>query len=146
MAQELTFDEATVGMILGPFEEVITPELAKRFADAVDSTSPWFTAESPFGGPIAPPGLVETLAQGARGVIIRAEKGTVHAKTVLQHLKPVRVGSKIRIEGKLADKYAKRDKFYIVWESRVTDEQGDVAMVVRFTQCVLPAHASVRIV
>jgi hypothetical protein len=50
--------------------------------------------------------------------------GNVHTRHETQFRNPARLGKKIRISGKLVDKYLKRGREYLVVECRSVDEDG----------------------
>ncbi len=60
-------------------------------------------------------------------------KSAIWAKSEHEFLKPFRIGSKIRIRGRIIDKFIKRGKFYKVAEFETLDENGDVILRSRET-------------
>ncbi len=145
MVREGTFQEVPIGIELDPVEEVLTPELVQWYAHALDSPNDnWYLYESPMGEPIVPPSVLENLGLSIRGFRIIAPGGSVHAMTEVEHKKPVKVGTKVRLEGKIADKYERRGKYYLVWEVTVRDEGGDVVLVARYANCALPEGQKVQ--
>jgi acyl dehydratase len=50
--------------------------------------------------------------------------GNVHTRHQTQFLNPARIGKKIRLSGKLVEKYIKRGREYLVVECRSVDEDG----------------------
>lgn len=145
MITEATFDEVPVGVELDPIEEVLTPELVQWYAHALATPNDrWYWYESPLGEPLVPPSVIENLGLGMRGFRIVAPGGSVHAKTEVEHRKPVKVGTRVRLEGRISDKYEKRGKYYLEWEVTVRDETGDVVMVARYANCALPEGQKVR--
>ena len=42
------------GKDLGTLEVVITDEMVQHYIKGLDEPNPWYTATSPFGGPVAP--------------------------------------------------------------------------------------------
>lgn len=104
-------------------EYVLTPELARDYAEGIEDWNPWHLEESPFGGPIANPILI--LAQHARLFKTKySTAGNVHTRHETQFLNPARIGKKIKISGTLVDKYVKRGHEYLVMECRSVDEDG----------------------
>ncbi len=145
MVTELTFEDVPVGVENEPIEIVLTPELVQWYAHALDSPNDdLYRYGSPLGEPIVPPAVLENLGLGLRGVRIIAPGGSVHARTEVEHKKPVKVGTKIRAEGRLSEKYEKRGKYYIVWEVTVRDESGDEVLVAKYTNCALPEGQKVQ--
>tara|TARA_B100000315_G_scaffold252270_1_gene288721 strand:+ start:163 stop:606 length:444 start_codon:yes stop_codon:yes gene_type:complete len=145
MEKEVSFEEVPIGAELDPLEEVLTPELVQWYAHALDSPNDgWYRYQSPLGEPIVPPSVIENLGLSLRGFLIRAPGGTVHAWTEVEYKKPVKVGSRIRVEGKISDKYEKRGKYYVVREVTARDENGDVVMVAKYANCALPEGQKVQ--
>ena len=104
-------------------EYVLTPELARDYAEGIEDLSPWYLEHSPFGGPVANPVLI--VAQHARLFKTKyATEGNVHTRHETQFLNPARIGKKIKIYGKLVDKYIRRGREYLVLECRSVDEDG----------------------
>ncbi len=145
MVRELTFEDVPVGVENEPIEIVLTPELVQWYTHALDSPNDdLYRYGSPLGEPIVPPAVLENLGLGLRGVRIIAPGGSVHARTEVEHKKPVKVGTKIRAEGRLSEKYEKRGKYYLVWEVTVRDESGDEVLVAKYANCALPEGQKVQ--
>jgi acyl dehydratase len=60
-------------------------------------------------------------------------KAGIWAKSEHEFLKPMKVGSKVFIRGKVADKYIKRGREYVVTEYQAVDENGEVLLRSRET-------------
>jgi acyl-CoA thioesterase FadM len=58
---------------------------------------------------------------------------SIWAKSEHQFLRPMKLGSKITIRGRIVDKYTKRGRNYIVSELETVDEAGEVLMRSRET-------------
>jgi acyl dehydratase len=104
-------------------EYILTPELARDYAEGIDDRNPWYLEQSPFGGPVANPLLI--VAQHARLFKTKyATAGNVHTRHETQLLNPARIGKVIKVYGKLVDKFLKRGREYLVMECRSVDEDG----------------------
>ena len=104
-------------------EYVLTPELAREYAEGIEDFNPWYLENSPFGVPIANPALL--VAQHVRLFKTRyATGGNVHTRHDTQFLNPARIGKKITVSGTLVDKYVRRGREYLVVECRSVDEDG----------------------
>jgi len=116
-------------------EFVITPELNRRFMDSLEDHHPWYAEDSPYGGPIAEPGLLHEkafMAMLRRFPIAPPEgKQSVHAKQESQFFSPPRVGAKVKIEVRLTEKYVKRGKDYVIHEARLSGEGGQIFLISR---------------
>lgn len=131
-----TFEALTIGE---EFEDTyeLTPELVQQYIAATGDDHPWYTGPSPFGGPIAPPGLVAFLHYRLPRTRYHCD-GSVHAKHECEHVAPALVGSRITMRGRLADKYVRRGRAYalIAFESRDQDGRlicrGQNASVLKF--------------
>jgi hypothetical protein len=116
-------------------EFVVTPELNQRFMDCLEDHFPWYSDDSPYGGTIAEPGMLHEMAFMAMmrrfPVAPPAGKQSVHAKQESQLYYPAKVGTKVKIEVRLTEKYVKRGKDYILHEARLTDEGGRILLISR---------------
>src|SRR5262245_19852051 len=120
--QPMVFEAMPIG---GQYEDeyVLTPELARDYAEGVEDLNPWYLEQSPFGGAVANPILI--VAQHARLLKTKyATAGNVHTRHQTQFLNPARIGKVIKVYGKLVDKYLKRGREYLVMECRSADEDG----------------------
>jgi acyl dehydratase len=118
----MVFEDMSVGEEYAD-EYVLTPELARDYAEGIDDLNPWYLEQSPFGSPVANPMLI--VAQHARLFkTTYSTAGNVHTRHETQFLNPARIGKKINLHGKLVDKYSKRGREYLVMECRSVDEDG----------------------
>jgi acyl-CoA thioesterase FadM len=60
-------------------------------------------------------------------------RASIWAKSEHEFLKPMKVGSKVYIRGKIIEKYVKRDRNYVVADYETVDEDGGVLMRSRET-------------
>lgn len=60
-------------------------------------------------------------------------KAAIWAKSEHEFFKPLKVGGKAFVRGKVADKYIKRDRQYVVTEFETFDDTGEVCMRSRET-------------
>src|SRR5881396_79392 len=133
--RKLTYEALQVGEEFGSDEHLVTPEDVEAYAYAVDDHHPWFSEDSPFGGPIAHPTLLANQALHLRHskYIVRAG---LHAKMEFEFLEPIRPGVRARSRGTVIDKYERRGKPYRVTEYVTEDEHGTVLVRGRFTQMI----------
>ena len=123
MVKRLRYSDVEPGLDLGVYEYTITPEQVRAYAASLGDQTDWYEQDSPFGGPIAPPGFlandyVKLIASQYEFV------GGVHAKQENTYLNPARPGRLIRVTGQVAEKYERRGKLWIVVETTTTDESG----------------------
>jgi acyl dehydratase len=120
--QPMVFEDLAVGEEYSD-EYVLTPDLAREYAEGIEDLNPWYLEDSPFGGLIANPILI--VAQHVRLLKTKyVTAGNVHTRHETQFLNPARVGKKIHVYGTLVDKYIKRGREYLVLECRSVDEDG----------------------
>jgi acyl dehydratase len=118
-----------------PVQMVITEEMVERQAWANDDYNPWYMKDSPYGGRIAPPTFLsyDTDIMIWNHFVLPEGKG-VWAKQEFEFIKPLRVGQKIRITGKVTDKTTKRGRDHISFEFIVTEEDGSEVVRMRSVQ------------
>lgn len=123
MRKQFNYDQMKVGEELGRKEILITDEMIRACANAIESNHPWYFEDSPFGGRIAPPTVFDN--DTLRILDEQYERfGSIHAKQAWELKNPARPGKKVTITVKLIDKYIKRERNYIVMELVAVDEDG----------------------
>jgi acyl dehydratase len=60
-------------------------------------------------------------------------KAAIWAKSEHEFIRPMKVGSKVFVRGKVTDKYIKRGREYVVTEFEAVDEHGEVLLISRET-------------
>ena len=117
------------------------------FAKALGDLNPLYVDEeaakkSRYGGLLAPPTFPVTLAAGNMDPDLFFELGLnfasiVHGEQEFEYFKPLKVGQKIRIEGRVADITEKQGRSgildVVVLETTGYDEAGDKAYIARMT-------------
>ena len=131
--KKLTYEALQVGEEFTSNDHMVTPEDIETYAFAVDDHHPWFTEDSPFGGPIAHPTLLANQALMMRHSRYIVHAG-LHARMEFEFLEPIRPGMRVRSYGRVIDKYERRGKPYMVTEFTTKDEDGTVLVRGRFTQ------------
>jgi len=144
---ELTFDESKMKE---SWDEIVcsdkwgyigeyfpTEDWNRAMAVSVDDDNPWYLENSPFGGIIVHPAVLHIIAfmsaKMKSGVIPRPDQPIVHAKQTSEFLRPILLGMKVRIEGRIPEKYSKPGKEYLVQEIRLTDENGSELLLYKHT-------------
>ena len=127
--------KAEVGDELGSIEFTITEEMVERNAWSRDDYNPWYMEESPFGGRIVPITLL-TLYDSLvfYGYYAYPPGGSLHAKEEFEYIKPFKVGKKVRMTGKLIDRYERKGRDFFIAEFSVVDEDGVEVIRMRRTQ------------
>ncbi|MGE5618609.1 MAG: MaoC family dehydratase [Sphingomonadaceae bacterium] len=133
--KERKWELMEVGETFGPIEVVVTDHMIKSFAYAVDDYDPAYMVGVPGVGRIGHPPL---LCREARDVIrtsydLASGGAGLHAKHECEFLSSPRLGQRVIITGSHIDKYIKRDKQYIILESLVRDEAGNLILRQRST-------------
>ena len=131
--KELRYDALEVGEEFVSDEQLVTPEDVEAHAFAVDDEHPWYSSDSPFGGPIAHPTFLANQALRLRHGRYIVCAG-LHAKMEFEFLEPIRHGVRARSRGRVIDKYERRGKPYMVTEFVTESEDGTVLVRGRFTQ------------
>ncbi|HAA96226.1 MAG: MaoC family dehydratase [SAR202 cluster bacterium] len=106
------YDDVVIGEELGSYEYVLTQEMLDNFRASVDDP------EAPF------PTLGVKHDATAFAMVYDDQIGTVNAGNQVEFFNPPVVGKKVLVTGRIADKYLRRDKPYIVIEATATDEDG----------------------
>lgn len=120
-----TFDYETIeiGEVLGRKEVLITDEMVRTCAHAIESTHPWYFEDSPYGGRIAPPTIFDNDTLNMLDE--QYERfGSIHAKQAWEFKHPARVGKKVTLTVRVIDKYVRRERPYIIMELVAVDEDG----------------------
>ena len=133
-----SYETVTVGEEFMSDDFLIKPEDVETYAFAIDDHNPWYSVDSPLGGPIAHPTLL-----GNQALLMRHSKYIVpaglHAKMQFEFVEPLRVGMRVRSHGKVIDKYEKRGRHYIVTQFETREEQtGKLLERGQFTQMIFP--------
>lgn len=123
MGTQENFEAIPIGMDLGTFEITLDEETVRRRTELVQ-----WGAKGPAESGFAPPGF--TISQHARMKfeVLPEMRVSIWAKSEHEFLKPMKLGGKIFIRGKVVDKYVKRGRNYMVTDLETVDESGDVLM------------------
>lgn len=118
----------------------VTPEMNELYAYSLDDDNRWYSGPSPFGGPLAHP--IALVQLGTRPLLrhfpvtVPEGESSLHAKMDVEFLRPAMVGVLYREEGRLAEKYVRRGRRYLVTEGRFLDEEGLEVLRYRHTRMV----------
>ena len=120
----MEFDKLEVGETLPEMRVVYDEDMQGRFLAALQEENPWYYHESPWGGPLTYHPLLDDAPMEAAMHRYQYPFSFVHARQETEFMNPLPLGKPARITTKIADKYVKRDKGYIVIESLIVDEDG----------------------
>jgi acyl dehydratase len=81
----------------------------------------------------APPGTTIEIHPRLKFEKFPSLKAAIWAKSEHEFIKPMKIGSKVFVRGKIADKYIKRGREYVVTECEAVDENGEVLLISRET-------------
>lgn len=140
-------NKALIGKETPPAVAEVLAEETIPFARALGDLNPLYVDEeaakkSKYGGLLAPPTFPVTLAAGNMDPDLFFELGLnfasiVHGEQEFVYLKPLKVGQKIRIEGRVADITEKRGRSgildVVVLETTGYDEAGEQVYIARMT-------------
>ncbi|MBW2094345.1 MAG: hypothetical protein JRI80_05605 [Deltaproteobacteria bacterium] len=91
--------------------------------EVVDDPDPWYLENSPYGGPIVPPGYfygqyINLIAS------VNFPMGALNAKIAFESKRPVLHGEQVTVKGTIARLYKKRGRPYVDIGIDVTSEKG----------------------
>lgn len=115
------------GLDLGGREIVITHHWIEKYMQSIDDRNPWYTQDSPFGGPVAPAAVFNYEMEMFRGWHPPYSKGkVVNTSQTWEFRRPMRPGQRVLLKGRVADRYVRRGREHIAMETTAYDEQGEV--------------------
>jgi acyl dehydratase len=121
-ADHISFDELVEGQDLGCMEYVLDEERVQRYLAAIGADNHRYSAEA---GPqrIAPPAILasDTLKLSGNRYHI---PGSIQVGQRLELVNPPRVGKRIVVRGRLAQKFRRKGRPFFVLESTTEDEDG----------------------
>jgi len=120
----MEFDKLQVGDTLPEMEVVYDEDMQGRFLAALQEENPWYYRESPWGDPLTYHPLLDDAPMEAAMYQYQYPFSFVHARQETEFINPLPLGKPARVVTKIAEKYVKRDKGYIVIESLIVDEDG----------------------
>ena len=124
--KQLVYDQLEIGEELGSYEYLLTQEMLDNFRASIDD----------------PEGCFPTLAvkhdATALAMVYDDTTGGVNAGNQVEFFNPPIPGKKIKVTGRVADKYMRRDKPYLVIEATAVDEDGRLLEKLRTYQLKKP--------
>jgi acyl dehydratase len=128
MGSRENFEAIPIGMDIGTLEMTLDEETVKNRIELVQWQAKGL-AEKGF----APPGLTISHHARMKFEALPEMRVSIWAKSEQEFLKPMKLGSKIFISGKVVDKYVKRGRNYLVTDLETADEAGEVLLRSRET-------------
>ena len=124
MTEESGWEALPIGLEMGPLEIVLDDNMVQERAELVQ----WKTQEQLEKLGFTPPGITIRYHAQMKFAALPDLRASIWAKSEHEFLKPMKVGSKVYIRGKIIEKYVKRDRNYVVADYETVDEDGEVLM------------------
>ena len=124
--KEFVYDQVEIGEELGSYEYVMTQEMLDNFRASIDDPEATF------------PTLAVKHDATALNMVYDDTTGGVNAGNEVEFCNPPVPGKKIYVTGRIADKYLRRDKPYLVIEATAVDEDGRLLERLRTYQMKKP--------
>ncbi len=125
---QINFEAIIIGQDMGTFEMTLDEETVKNGMDLVRWQAGGLVEKA-----LTPPGLTISRHAWMKFTALPDMRVSIWAKSEQEFLKPMKIGSKIFIRGKIVDKYTRRGRNYMVTELETTDESGEVLLRSRET-------------
>ncbi|OGA49752.1 MAG: hypothetical protein A3G24_04740 [Betaproteobacteria bacterium RIFCSPLOWO2_12_FULL_62_13] len=121
-AKRTEYDEFEIGSEFTPAQLTLTLEQIDYFCQGNHDYHEWYSVDSPFGGRICPPLMNYRAARdllsakyNVRGLLYEYET---------ENINPLKPNKKLRLTGKMTNKWIKRDKEFIEYRVTCVDEDG----------------------
>lgn len=135
MTQVLRFEDIEIGGRRDRLSYRLTPGDVRKYLDAVQDNSPIYREESSSGLPLAPSTICARdvfrlpLMQAFWDGIELCEppedrRAFLHARHEVEYVNPPRSGMKINVEGRIADKYVERGRYWVAVETTTRAGSG----------------------
>ncbi len=123
MRKTFDYDTIQIGEVLGRKEVLITEALVATCAHSIESTHPWYSGDSPYGGAIAPPTIFDNDTLNILDE--QYERfGSIHAKQAWEFKNPLYIGKTVTLTVTVTEKFFRRERPYIVMELVAVDDDG----------------------
>ncbi|HEY5641000.1 MAG TPA: MaoC family dehydratase N-terminal domain-containing protein, partial [Dehalococcoidia bacterium] len=103
----------------------ITPDLVQHYAESVQDFNPWYSGESPFGGPVAPALILHSEVYHTVDWYLSIF-GNLHARQEWELFAPIMVGDTVVARRQIVDRYTRKDREYIVNETAIYGADGRI--------------------
>jgi acyl dehydratase len=135
-------NDVYAGKDLGTFDLTITEEMVQHYVNGLEEPNPWYTTDSPFGGPVAPAIIFQDISSRFKGWYLDNLYGNLWMRQEWMVHAPVRVGQTLHCSARVADRYAKRDREVVAQEVSLKDNAGQVVAWGMHHQSFLPDQTS----
>jgi acyl dehydratase len=134
MARTFTYATVQNGDDLGAITHHVSAELAEAYRLATGDAPPSYAEGE---APIAPPGLAVTFSTLVFGVPgPDRPSGDIHVAHQLDCVSPLRIGQTVTSRGYVVDKYVRKGRRYVVFDTLTADERGRLLVRCRVTLAV----------
>ena len=99
----------------------------EKYMGSIDARHPWYTGDSPFGGPIAPAAVLNyemEMFGGWHPPGIGNE--ILNTGQVWEFRRPMRVGERVFLSARIHARYQKRGREYVAMEACARDADGNL--------------------
>lgn len=132
----LRYQELEVGRQFRPLVIRADAELVSRYTDTLGIENPLYTepevaAAAGLSAPVVPPGLWGIWGRAAYLVENSMPGGGVLAGEDLEYLAPLTVGQDVTVQARVVDRYIRKERPNVVFESSVADASGKRCGVIR---------------
>ena len=119
MAEKLKLENAQVGDAIGPYRYRVTREMVAFAASKEMLSSSRYSGESS----IAPSALTDN--DYSLAFIVQYSVGdAIHTKAENHYINPPIIGKELIVTGAISDRFNKRGKAFLVFETTTCDEDG----------------------
>jgi hypothetical protein len=122
------------GDVFEPVRYTLTSLAVAEYAHGVEEDWEWFhSSDSPWQGQVRPPTMVHSdkmrvlevnCPQEARVSGLHHEDARIHYEYHARHHSPAFVGEELVVSGRVADRYARRGRDYLLYELEVRTADG----------------------
>ena len=136
--QLLVYDELQVGQKFKPTTYALTKETIEKYAEAVEDRNPLYLDETPaknssFKGLISHPTTAAIYSLSAIMTEGEMPPGGIHAKQSFEFHTPARPADALTTTATVVDKYIKREKKYVVFETTTVNQKGEKIVTGKMT-------------
>jgi len=115
------------GKDLGIRKWTMSPEEIAQYMESTGDYNAWYTGDSPFGGPVAPALIVHSESSRFDGWYLENLFGNLYARQIWEIGKPIMPGQEMLSRARVADRYSKRGREYVVSQVEVNNASGELA-------------------
>lgn len=130
-------DEVYVGRDMGGNQWTLSSDAIENFIAGTGDDHPWYVGQSPLGDAIAPALILHSEVYRTKAWYLPYVYGNLHARQEWESYRPVNVGETVRTRCTVVDRYAKRDREYVVNEALTFDSSGALVSRARAHQSFL---------